>query len=110
MPKWLLYSVLATLLWAIWGVIPKAASKALADQPLLMQVISTMGLLPVALTFALSKTLMAASNLRRGIAFAFVAGLCGGIGNIALLEALKHGGAASIVLPLTGIYPLVTVV
>jgi drug/metabolite transporter (DMT)-like permease len=109
MPKWLFYSVLATLLWAIWGVIPKAASKALADQPLLMQVISTMGLLPVALTFASSKTLLAASNLWRGIAFAFVAGLCGGLGNIALLEALKRGGAASIVLPLTGVYPLVTV-
>jgi len=109
MPKWLFYSVLATLLWAIWGVIPKAASKALADQPLLMQVISTMGLLPVALTFASSKTLLAARNLWRGVAFAFVAGLCGGIGNIALLESLKRGGAASIVLPLTGVYPLVTV-
>jgi uncharacterized membrane protein len=109
MPKWLFYSVLATLLWAIWGVIPKAASKALADQPLLMQVISTMGLLPVALTFASSKKLWAAGNLRHGIAFAFVAGLCGGIGNIALLESLKQGGAASIVLPLTGVYPLVTV-
>jgi drug/metabolite transporter (DMT)-like permease len=44
------------------------------------------------------------------MAYAFATGLCGGMGNIALLEALNRGGDVSTVLPLTGVFPLVTVV
>jgi uncharacterized membrane protein len=45
------------------------------------------------------------------MAAAFVSGVSASIGNVALLEALKlPGGHASLVLPLSGIYPLVTVI
>ena len=104
MPKWFIYCMLANLIWGFWGVIPKAAANL---SPLLMQVISTLGLVPVALLFTLSKN--AGRKLPRGMGYAFATGLCGGMGNVALLLALKRGGEASTVLPLTGVFPLVTV-
>ena len=106
MPKWLVYCMLANLIWGFWGIIPKAAANV---PPLVMQVISTAGLVPVALLFILSKNFRRGTNLPRGMAYAFATGLCGGTGNVALLEALKRGGEASTVLPLTGVFPLVTV-
>jgi transporter family protein len=108
MPKWLFYSFLAVVLWAVWAIIPKATSDKMS--PALMQVILTMGLVPVASTLAFSKNLTEGNRIRRGIVYAFATGLCGCIGNVALLEALKHGGEASTIYPLTGMYPLVTVI
>ena len=106
MPKWLVYCMLANLLWGFWGIIPKAAASL---DPLVMQVISTMGLVPVALLLTLSKNFRTGKNLPRGMAYAFATGLCGGTGNVTLLEALNRGGEASIVFPITGTFPLVTV-
>ena len=107
MPKWLVYCMLANLIWGFWGIIPKAIPDL---DSLAMQVICTAGLVPVALLFTLSKNFRAGTNLPRGMAYAFATGLCGGTGNVALLEALNRGGEASTVLPLTGIFPVVTVV
>jgi uncharacterized membrane protein len=107
MPKWLVYCIIAVVLWGVWGIIPKATAGL---DPLVMQVISTAGLVPVALLVLLSKNLRAGKNLPRGMAYAFATGLCGGTGNVTLLEALNRGGDASVVFPLTGTFPLVTVV
>jgi bacterial/archaeal transporter family protein len=105
---WLFYSVLSVLIWGVWGAVPKATSDALSPQ--LMQVICTVGLVPVALLFTFSQDWRKGNNLLQGTTYAFLTGLCGSVGNLALLAALKRGGEASAVLPLTGMYPLVTVV
>jgi transporter family protein len=45
-----------------------------------------------------------------GIAWAFLTGILGGTGNIAFFRALVMGGKASIVSPVTALFPLVTVI
>ncbi len=106
MPRWLLYSVLAIALFGVWGLVSTAASNALPAPT--VQVFSTIGLVPVGLLLALSPHLRQGERHGRGCAFALLTGLCGSLGNVALFEALRRGGEASAVYPLTGLYPLVT--
>jgi transporter family protein len=47
---------------------------------------------------------------RAGIGWAFLTGILGGTGNIAFFRALVSGGQASIVVPVTALFPLVTVI
>ena len=105
--RWLAWALLSMLIWAGWGLIagaPKTGSS------LFFQAASTIGLLPVICGFLASKNLLAGTGLSRGAALAFGSGLCAALGNLGLLEALRRGGETSVVYPLTGIYPLVTVV
>ena len=95
------------LIWACWGLVagvPKTASS------LFFQAACTTGLLPVVSLFLFSRNLLAGTGRRRGAALAFASGLCAALGNLGYLEALRRGGETSVVYPLTGIYPLVTVV
>lgn len=107
MPKWLWYSILTIVFWGAWGVVSKAAMEMMS--PLLNQVLFTVGLVPLALVCTLSKNVSVGTNRLRGGAYAFVTGILGGVGNVTFFEALSHGGKASIVVPITGLYPLLTV-
>jgi transporter family protein len=49
-------------------------------------------------------------NRKRGIFFAFLTGILGGTGNIVFFKSLSMGGRASVVVPMSGLAPLVTVV
>lgn len=108
MPKWLFYSLISVVIWAVWAIIPKATSDKMS--PAVMQVILTIGLIPVASSLAFTKRLTSGRRVGWGICYAFATGLCGCLGNVAVLVALKYGGEASTIYPLTGMYPLVTVV
>lgn len=108
MPGWLGFSLLAVGLWGVWGVLNDPASRAF--EALQLQALSTLGLVPVALTLLSSKNLLAGKNHGLGFAFAFATGLCGSLGNVCLTFSLKKGGEASIALPLASVYPLVTVI
>ena len=45
-----------------------------------------------------------------GISWAFLTGILGGVGNLAFFQALVKGGKASVVAPVTALFPMVTVV
>ena len=45
----------------------------------------------------------------RGVSWAFLTGILGGVGNIAFFQALVKGGKASVVAPVTALFPMVTV-
>jgi D-xylonolactonase len=105
-PRWLGYSLLAIVLWGVWGLIGKMTPTL---SPLVMTVLSTIGILPVAAALLLSPGLWRGERIGRGMAFGFATGICGQLGNLSYLEALRRGGQASTVLPLTSLYPLVTV-
>ncbi len=107
LPHWLFFSLLSMLLWGLWGLISKLAVEL--TSPLHNQVLSTVGLLLSVMLFARSKNLRVGTSKKRGAFWAFVTGLCGGIGNVALFMSFSHGGKASIVVPLSGVYPLVSV-
>ena len=118
MPRWFLYSLVTMLIWGGWGVVSKPLSAELS--PWQVQCLSTLGLLPVLILagrkqFQISNIKdqisgQSGSNLRRGLGQAFVAGIISSAGNVACYEALAVGGKAAAVIPLTSLYPLVTII
>ncbi|MGO8787440.1 MAG: EamA family transporter [Terriglobia bacterium] len=105
--RWLYYSLLTILLWGGWGAI----SKAVADNvnAYMNQFLFTLGLLPLVLLFFRSPRLAGGRNRKLGILFAFLTGILGGLGNIAFFNSLSLGGRVTIVVPVCGLAPLVTV-
>ena len=106
-PPWLFYSLLTIVLWGVWG----ATSKAISDDidAYMNQVLFTLGLIPLMLLVVRSRRLSGGAHRKRGIFYAFITGILGGTGNIAFFKSLTVGGQASVVVPVTGMSPLVTV-
>jgi drug/metabolite transporter (DMT)-like permease len=105
---WLRYSMLAMLAYGVWGAVSSLSSQNVS--PLTLQIVSTIGLFPVALVLVFSKNIHHSANRSRGILLAMATGVLGGTGNLALYQALRLGGEASVVFPLTGMYPLITII
>jgi transporter family protein len=106
-PAWLWLSLLTIVFWGAWGL----QSKMVVDRisPWMNQVLFPLGLLPVMACMLLSKRRSVGSDKGRGARYAIVTGILGGAGNIAFYLALERGGKVSIVVPLTCLFPLVTV-
>lgn len=107
MPKWLWFCVLAMLFWGGWGFVSKVASDLIS--PLLLQVLQTLGLVPLVLAVVFSRNFREGTDKFRGAGYGFLTGLFGGLGLLAFFQALSRGGEASQVVPMTGVFPLVTV-
>lgn len=109
MPRWLAFSLLTVMVWGIWGAVSKVSSDAIdADTN---QVFFTFGLLPlILLAWRPSRSGSKPQGRKIGIAWAFITGILGGAGNIAFFHSLRVGGKASIVAPVTALFPLVTVI
>jgi bacterial/archaeal transporter family protein len=109
MPRWLAFSLLTILVWGAWGAVSKVASEGVDANT--NQVFFTFGLLPlIALVWKSSRNRGGGAGRRVGIGWAFATGILGGTGNIAFFRALVRGGKASIVSPVTALFPLVTVI
>lgn len=108
MSQWLRFSLISLVAYGVWGAVSSLASQNVSA--LTLQIVSTIGLFPVALVLAFSKNVLVGANLRRGMLIATATGVIGGTGNLTLYQALRLGGEASVVFPLTGMYPLVTIV
>ncbi|MGE3312019.1 MAG: EamA family transporter, partial [Limisphaerales bacterium] len=107
MPRWLLFTLLAVVSWGLWAVISKLIGDSVT--PAQSQALSTIGLIPVMLALGVSRKSNATGNRRRGGFLAFLAGVLTCAGNVAYYHALNIGGKASTVVPLTALYPLVTI-
>ena len=108
MPRWLFFTLIAILSWGLWAVISKLIGDAVTAAQ--SQALSTLGLIPVMLALGCSKRLSATGHARRGAWNAFLAGALTCVGNIAYYHALNASGKAATVVPLTALYPLVTIV
>lgn len=109
MPRWLAFSLLTILVWGVWGAVSKISSDAIDANT--NQVFFTFGLFPlIVLVWRPSRTSSNREKHNTGIAWAFITGILGGTGNIAFFHALGIGGKASIVAPVTALFPLVTVI
>jgi bacterial/archaeal transporter family protein len=106
-PHWFVWTVSTLLAWGIWAILAKQIGDALT--PVQSQVLSTLGLLPILAALALKKEPEAPGNRLRGIALAFGSGVVSCLGNIPYYTALSGGAKAATVVPLTSLYPLVTV-
>jgi transporter family protein len=105
MQKAFWFSVITLFCWGVWGIFGKLASAHLGSKMLVL-VSSSVGFLTV-LTIMLVSGFQPDRNAS-GLVLATLAGMAGGVGSIFFYLALKNG-QASLVVPLTALYPLVTV-
>jgi bacterial/archaeal transporter family protein len=109
-PKWLLWSLLTIVLWGTWGLVSKIASTGV--DAYMNQLLYTAGLVPLMVFVAITvhrEQGKVTANRNSGIFWAFFTGILGGVGNIAFFQALVKGGKASVVAPVTALFPMVTV-
>jgi bacterial/archaeal transporter family protein len=105
MKNWYWFSLAAMACWGAWGIFGKLASAQINSKLLVLVSITTSFLLLWVL-FLVTGFEMEKNG--RGIAWAVLAGVAGSIGSIFFYLALREG-KASVVVPLTALYPLVTV-
>ncbi|MGA8938100.1 MAG: DMT family transporter [Acidobacteriaceae bacterium] len=110
-PAWLAWSLATILLWGTWGLVSKIASSGV--DAYMNQLLYTAGLAPllifVAWSVHKSRSKEDPAARRAGVRWAFLTGILGGVGNIAFFQALVTGGKASVVAPVTALFPMVTV-
>ena len=103
---WLLYTVLALACFGIVGFLQKISTdRVSAESALVWLIVGFMLLLP----FIYSGPSMF-QYPSRSIAYMIAGGLLNALGSWALLAAMKNGGKASIVVPMTAVYPLLVCV
>ena len=102
---WILYSIAAAFFWGTWGVVAKLISDDVS--PFTNHLLFSIGMV-LTLPLVIKKVSTVAPN-RKGIAWGLVAGLLAVTGNVAVYKAFSAGGLAAIVIPVTNLYPLVTI-
>lgn len=102
---WFVYAVTAGLFWGVWGVVAKLISENV--NPFMNHFLFTGGML-LTLPFVIRKCKLSQFN-KKGIVWGCIAGFFAISGNIAVFYAFSKGGQASIVIPVTNLYPLVTI-
>ncbi|MEX1117117.1 MAG: DMT family transporter [Akkermansiaceae bacterium] len=107
LPPWLVYAITAATCWGIWGVLSKGPSRELSGW--MTQILFTFALIPSVIVACLSKNVRTGTDKPRGIFWGFISGLIAAAGNIFFYMALEAGAETSIAVPLTNIYPLVTI-
>ncbi len=111
LPPWLAFSLLTVLLYGVWGALSKIVSDDMS--PFMYQVAFSAGLIPIVVVLLRSPRLSVGSGEKRrtrGKFYAFATGILGGAGNIALYQSLSIGGKASVSVPLSSVYSIVTVI
>ncbi len=105
MVSWLGFSLMALGLWGLWGFFSKVATLHLAPQA--TYVIAILGHLAV-VAYLWTGPGLAITWQPWGLATALMAGLCMAFGLLCFFRALALG-TATVVVPLTALYPLITV-
>ncbi|CCH00378.1 hypothetical protein FAES_2369 [Fibrella aestuarina BUZ 2] len=103
--NWIVYSIAAAFFWGTWGVVAKLISDQVS--PFTNHLLFSIGML-FTLPLILNKVKRTQPN-RKGIIWGLVAGVLAVIGNVAVYQSFTAGGLAAIVIPVTNLYPLVTI-
>ena len=107
MPRWLRWTVFALISWGVWAIMAKLIGEALSGAH--NQALSTLGILPIMLALGISKKFSGPGNRHRGILYALASGAVSCLGNVVYYHILSRGGKAAMIVPLTALYPLVTI-
>ncbi len=108
---WLVWAFLSLLTYAFWGVFNALAARYIsANSVLFCSAIGYFIVGVIALAFIVMKQGVSLHGFNlRGASYGLLVGLATGLGGLFLLMSLHKGGSASIVVPLTSIYPIATV-
>jgi bacterial/archaeal transporter family protein len=95
------------LAWGVWGITAKIAVKQIGMQLLIWGQLASLGLFPLYLV--LFKELLPLKWDATGVGWAIVSGVLGTLGTLFLYLTLR-AAPSSIVIPLSALYPVVTVI
>jgi transporter family protein len=104
-PAWLWYALIGIFLWGLWGFLSKIGADT--ANPVQMQFLFTLGMLPVAGAMLLHTRTKLDRDLG-GIGYGLLCGVATGVGTLGYYAALRHQ-SASVVTPVTGLFPVLTV-
>jgi drug/metabolite transporter (DMT)-like permease len=102
---WLVFAILAAFCWGVWGILAKFISSDIS--PYINHLLFTIGML-FTIPFVLKKCKLKEAN-GKGILWGLVAGILAIAGNMAVYQSFASGGLAAVVIPVTNLYPLVTI-
>jgi transporter family protein len=106
MGAWFYYACVATLCWGVVGLLQKLGTNRVSSRSLLVWlIVGFVALLPL-----LWRDGSLTGLSWRVVLIGLLGGLANGLGSWALFEALERGAKASVAVPLTALYPLVTIV
>ena len=105
-PLWLWYSMLTLVAWGIVGILQKLSTNYISAESSLIWLV--VGFLVIEPFFYPGSAVLHYSKI--SLSYAILSGLLNALGAWALFAALKSGGKASIVAPLTALYPVVVIV
>ena len=103
----LLGSVAMLLFWGVWGIVVKLATREIGMQALFWGQLGAVCLFP--LYFVLFKEMLPLELKASTIALSVVAGMLGVLGTVTFYVLLRVA-PANVVVPLSALYPVVTVV
>jgi len=99
---WFWYSAIVLITWGIVGLLQKLSTNEVsAESALIWLVVGFIVLTPV---FYPGKAMFTYSA--RSLAYILASSVLNAVGSWALLAAMKNGGKAAIIVPLTALYPL----
>ncbi len=104
--EWLIYSLLCLILWGLWGFFLKLTYGKLewVQTYMLSGIASFIVMLVVVAYYRIGMP-----GISTATVLAFTAGVFGGLGYIFFIKALEKG-KVSVVMPLTALYPAITVI
>lgn len=102
---WLLYSILAALSWGFWGILTKFISGEIS--PFSTHFMFTIGML-FPLPFIIPKCKLSEFS-KKGMFLGIAAGILAVCGNVSVYQSFNLGGQAAMVIPLTNLYPIITI-
>jgi transporter family protein len=103
---WFWYVIVALVTWGIAGLLQKLATNQVSAESALIWLVG--GFLLLAPWMYPGSVILRYST--RKLEYALLGGVLNALGSWALFAALKSGGKASVVIPLTALYPLVVVI
>lgn len=106
MENWIIYSILCLILWGLWGFVLKLAYSNLSwTEAYFLSSLSSFILMLIVISYHSVKP----PSLNTYSIMALIAGIFGGAGYIFFMKALEQG-KASVVIPLTALYPAITTI
>lgn len=106
MQIWILYTFLALITWGLWGFFPKLANMYLTSKDILVW--EVIGAILIGFLVLYNLEFKPSFNIK-GFIFSVLTGICGTLGMLFFLMAIKDG-KISIVVTMTALYPIITII
>jgi len=105
MNSWVIFAILALLVWGFWGFFPKLATNYISPKSVLVYEVIGAIIVGVAVLFLVN---FKPEVNAKGITFAILTGIAGTLGALFFIFAVSRG-ETSVVVTTTALYPLVTI-